>query len=468
MRYALLLCLGSLLVTSTLCVSPIEASIRINEVLPAPSSDWNGDLQFDIRDDEWVEIVNTGDLSLDLSDYMLLNGGGRLPVYGFGGVLDPGDYLAIYGDDAVAWQKANSAGVIGLSLNNSGDIVYLVRVAGEDTLTVDSLVYEASDVGYDASIGRNPDRYGTWEVFDHFDPTGGNGLDPTPGLSNLGDPPPHIFAIHRDPLYPTSTDSTRISVDGGDATGITQVLLAYDINLEDGEEPEMELVSGDNHLGTWAYTILPCSAGDTVHYRVSLLDVASSTISPWMGYKVRDANISVRINEILADPPADLGGDANRDGVRDASDDEFVEIVNCGSEPVDISGWMLRDASGVRHVFGDTAIVVVPGEYVTVFGGGEPTGFEGKVFVASTGSLGLTNSGDTVTLLKSDGSVVDVHSYGTEGSSDEAMIRYPDCVGDWTLPSEVGLEDAFSPNSANATSSGLTNSTWGTIKALFR
>jgi len=122
----------------------------------------------------------------------------------------------------------------------------------------------------------------------------------------------------------------------------------------------------------------------------------------------------------------------------------------------------------VRHIFGDTAIVVAPGEYVTVFGGGEPTGFVGKVFVASTGSLGLTNSGDTVTLLDNNGSVIDVHTYGGEGSSDEAMIRYPDCVGNWTLPGDIGLEDLFTPNAPNGSASALTTSTWGTIKALFK
>ena len=33
------------------------------------------------------------------------------------------------------------------------------------------------------------------------------------------------------------------------------------------------------------------------------------------------------INEIHADPAADLPGDANGDGIRDAGDDEFIEFV---------------------------------------------------------------------------------------------------------------------------------------------
>ena len=47
------------------------------------------------------------------------------------------------------------------------------------------------------------------------------------------------------------------------------------------------------------------------------------------------------INEILADPASGLAGDSNGDGVRDFSDDEFVEVVNVSGASVDISGWTL-------------------------------------------------------------------------------------------------------------------------------
>jgi hypothetical protein len=256
-------------------------------------------------------------------------------------------------------------------------------------------------------------------------------------------------------------------VDAGDASGISQVLLAYQINLEDGEEPEMDLVSGTHDLGTWAFTILPCAAGDTVVYRVSVLDPGSSTVTPWIGYRVRSGSLRVRINEILADPPADLEGDANRDGERDASDDEFVEILNCGGTAVDLSGWVLTDATSVRHVFADSGAVLHPGEFVTVFGGGVPTGFLGQVYTASGGGLGLANSGDEVYLRDGAGAIVDVHSYGSEGGKDESMIRYPDCADVWMLCSEAGLETRFSPQEPNNGESSLTGSTWGNIKTLF-
>ena len=378
------------------------------------------------------------------------------------------EVFIVFGTDAVTWEGDNGHSAIGLSLNNGGDIVLLAEVSGGDTLVVDSLRYTSAQVGYDVSVGRLPDGSGPWALFDHLGPMGGVELDPTPGLSNASDPAPHVLVVTRDPLFPTSSDSTRMIVEAGDASGIVEVLLAYVINLEDGEEPAMTLAAGTSGLGTWTYTILPCAAGDTVHYRVTVSDPQSSAVTPWIGYRVRSAGLQVRMNEILADPPADLPGDTNRDGERDASDDEFIEIVNCGTIAVDMAGWRLSDAVSLRHEFPDTGMVVLPGEFVTVFGGGTPTGFGGKVFTASSGALGLTNSGDIVSLFDGAGSLVDVLSYGGEGGGDEAMIRFPDCSDTWAVPSDVGLEEAFSPHSPNDASSSSVPATWGNIKALFR
>ena len=135
------------------------------------------------------------------------------------------------------------------------------------------------------------------------------------------------------------------------------------------------------------------------------------------------------INEILADPAADLPGDANGDGVRDGSDDEFVEIVNNSDSDMDISGWTLSDAVGVRHTF--PAGSVIPANCaIVVFGGGTPTGRFGGAVVqtASGGTLGLNNGGDTITL--NDGSADRVSAaYGSEGGDNQSLTRDPDITG---------------------------------------
>ena len=137
-------------------------------------------------------------------------------------------------------------------------------------------------------------------------------------------------------------------------------------------------------------------------------------------------------NELHADPASDLPGDANGDGTRDFSDDEFVEIVNRTGDDVDISGWTLADGFSVRHTF-PAGTLVFDGCSVVVFGGGTPAGIFGNSLVqtASTGSVGLNNSGDDITL--SNGlNTVNMVSYGSAGNDNQSLTLDPDVTG--TLP----------------------------------
>ena len=132
------------------------------------------------------------------------------------------------------------------------------------------------------------------------------------------------------------------------------------------------------------------------------------------------------INEIHADPDGSIAGDANGDGTRSSSQDEFVEIVNNTGATMDVSGWTLSDGFGLRHTF-PAGSVVLDQCSVVVFGGGSPTGAFGSSLVqtASTGSLGLNNSGDTITL--NDGSAdVNVATYGGAGGDNQSLTLDPD------------------------------------------
>ncbi|MCC6605090.1 MAG: lamin tail domain-containing protein [Anaerolineae bacterium] len=151
---------------------------------------------------------------------------------------------------------------------------------------------------------------------------------------------------------------------------------------------------------------------------------------------------SVVINEYLADPADDLPGDANGDGTRDSSDDEFIEIVNVSGADLDLSGWTLSDAVQVRHTFPADSVIPA-GCTAVIFGGGVPTGgFGGAVMqTASTGALGLNNGGDTLTLEDTAASTLTVE-YDSEGGNDQSLTREPDITG------------LFVPHSQTAASGG--------------
>jgi endonuclease/exonuclease/phosphatase family metal-dependent hydrolase len=135
------------------------------------------------------------------------------------------------------------------------------------------------------------------------------------------------------------------------------------------------------------------------------------------------------LNEIHADPDASAG-DANGDGTVNTSQDEFLEVVNTTGGDVDVSGWTISDAVGVRHVF-PAGTTVLDGCGFVVFAGGNPEGGFGGMVVqtSSTGQLGFNNGGDTITLADGVGTEVASQTYGGEGGDNQSLTRDPDLSG---------------------------------------
>lgn len=189
--------LGAMLVIAASVVSlgvaqPCQGQVLVNEILADPGFDWDGDGAVSSRDDEWVEIVNAGLVPVDLSSYLLSDGGtSRLLRFGFSGTLAPGGVKLVTGGTSVAWESANGESATGLSLNNTGDTVRLWQVVGTDTLLVDSYTYVGFEVLDDRSTARMPDGAPTWALFDARNPYAGTtpplgtGCPPTPGTSNV-------------------------------------------------------------------------------------------------------------------------------------------------------------------------------------------------------------------------------------------------------------------------------------------
>ena len=105
------------------------------------------------------------------------------------------------------------------------------------------------------------------------------------------------------------------------------------------------------------------------------------------------------INEMLVAPPTDsIIGDANNDGVRSGTDDEFIEIVNISDKILDLSNIYLSDmADNIIASFPENTLVR-PHQVIVIFGGGNPTGDFGgaTVFTLVDSSLSLNNGGDII------------------------------------------------------------------------
>ena len=133
---------------------------------------------------------------------------------------------------------------------------------------------------------------------------------------------------------------------------------------------------------------------------------------------------SLLITEILADPPTGLAGDANNDGTRSSSGDEFVELFNPDDLTVDLTGWTLADAAEIRHTFA-AGVVLDPYQYLVVFGAGTPDLPGIQALTGSTGSLSLNNSADSVSLFNAAGVLIDSVTYDDLAAQDQSIVRAP-------------------------------------------
>lgn len=160
------------------------------------------------------------------------------------------------------------------------------------------------------------------------------------------------------------------------------------------------------------------------------------------------------INELLFDPPTDaVLGDANGDGVRSASEDEFIEFVNDSDDPVDLSGYKLYDTDNYpttpRHVFPPNSIVPANGVLV-LFGGGTPTGEFGGAIVqtSTTGNMNLNNAGEIITITDAadqEFMVFNTENTGINFGLDQSVTRFPDISGNFVLHNTDAGGALYSP-----------------------
>ncbi|MFE8603594.1 lamin tail domain-containing protein [Archangium violaceum] len=198
-------------------------------------------------------------------------------------------------------------------------------------------------------------------------------------------------------------------------------------------------VSGTSHSDTGR------TASTTYYYRVTADDAANneSAVSNTASATTPAATSAARVilNEILVNEP---GSDVTK---------EFVELVNVGGTSIDIGGWSIWDSTAKRHTFA-TGTVLGAGKAIVVYGAtsGIPAGTPNAVG-ASTGALGLANSGDTVTVKNAGSTNVDsfVVSSTLAGTDGVSANRSPDAsaTGSFVLHTSVSTVGSSPGTRAN-------------------
>ena len=147
-------------------------------------------------------------------------------------------------------------------------------------------------------------------------------------------------------------------------------------------------------------------------------------------------------NEVLVNVPSGEEGDANMDGVRDATDDEFVEIHNLSGERLDLAAVSIRVNDAERHSFTGC---LEAGESIVVFAGtqGGLPSLPGVQFLVSDRTFRLSNGGGTLSLFAGE-AVVDTITWASSPAA--SLLRRPELSlnGDFA-PHNDGRSALFSP-----------------------
>jgi hypothetical protein len=219
--------------------------------------------------------------------------------------------------------------------------------------------------------------------------------------------------------------------------------VALEYSLDDGGSWAL-IGHTQGAAGSYTWTVPDIA---TTRARVRVSDAANASLADHSDatFTITSANTAgnVVLHEILAN---EVGTDAGT---------EFIELLNTGGSVVDLSGWTLWDATGLRHTFASGTFLGA-GRAIAVFGKATsiPSGL-GNAVGATTAGLSLNNGGDTVTLQKPGGTVVDAFTYGAAlaGQDGVSMNRNPDgsATGSFVLHTSLSTRAASPGTRANGT-----------------
>lgn len=155
--------------TATLSPTPLAGGLFVNEFMPDPAQDWNGDTIAN-DDDEWIEIYNANNFSVDLSMWQLddvANGGSPAYIISNGVTIAPHSFQIFFRADT------------NIALNNSNDDVRLLK---PDAGVADMISYKSSQGN--ASWSRVPDGANYFSLYCPPTPNASNcSVAPTPTLT---------------------------------------------------------------------------------------------------------------------------------------------------------------------------------------------------------------------------------------------------------------------------------------------
>ena len=356
---------------------------------------WNGSSSSSV--DEWVELYNTTDETVDLTEYslfdkqknqtMLIIPSGQIASGGYFLISNNSkDHLFTAGESILNIDPdiIDSS----MSLNNTNFAIELVDDAGA---TIDRAGNGAKPFFYEfkrSSIFRNNytvsgDKAEAWSVYQN-DPDG-----VCMDWKNLDEGARECA---------TPTTSGRPILKSLEILKNTFILgepiifdVKFDVSDVDGDLAGYKI----RDLGSGKTTIFEIDSSHVVLEPASLCPKLEIEFFDDKGLFVKD-EVDIKcygrpgrvwISEVLPHP---YNQDINLDGVAN-SDDEYIEIVNADNRTVNLGGWFVQDSSGKKYYFPDTNL----------------ESFQYHLIFKSISKISINDGGETLALFCATGEKID-------------------------------------------------------------
>ncbi|MEO1431820.1 MAG: lamin tail domain-containing protein [Cyanobacteria bacterium J06633_8] len=181
------------------------------------------------------------------------------------------------------------------------------------------------------------------------------------------------------------------------------------------------------------------------------------------GYEISPSAGNIIINEVLY----------NETGNSAATNDEFIEIFNASTSPVDISGWQLMDGNILANDTDNTGsitgnsspylfpngTILQPGEYAVIWIGDNTPDHQATTATFQNWlekSPKINNSGEDVWLYDKDGKIVDYIAYGSGTAINTPL---PTSLNQWDDTHQTALAGASDGESISLAKNGVDSNT---------
>lgn len=384
-------------------VKVIQGDIYINEVSSSG--------------DDWIELYNSSDQDITITNYSIYDDPENKYKIIVQSVVKAKSYLVLYCDGTGTGLNTS------FKLSNQGEQIFMENSKSE---LIDQVEIPELDEGQ--TYARFPDGSATFTISGSGSPGESNGISNSPVISD----------ISRTPLIPTSNDDVVIRAKVTDDSNSPTVKLHYMISGGGFEEIDMTL-----NQGLYEGTIPKLSFSGKIEYFIEARDeVGTFTLNPsnapekLYSYLIStDPLPPLKINEFMA---------SNKTCCPDAENgdfDDWVEIYNSGTEPVDIGGLYISENKDNPFKYqipttDPSKTTIQPGGYLLLWADGQ---IEQGVLHCD---IKLSVNGEDIGLYFTDGRKIDEYTFGIQ-NPDVSTGRLPNGADTWTTFSQP------SPGAAN-------------------